>query len=410
MTWRIGLVVAAAASIATGFQDEVLTIEVIDEAGHVVDDAEAYLIEAANDLPATKGWVKAEDGRVVINTDDLGRYVDGVLDGSASAVVRAPGYAWAMAAIPTTGPMQMTLPKGRDIEFVLEGATIPEDLTPFIFARGQSVAAWIANVQSHETRAEKPTTAFSATVARRIGDGRYSIRVAPDVEEFWILIDHPGFLRALQLGPIDPTDDDMRFELPAPVKLVIDVAPEEGAPAAYESCGAWVTTSPDIPDGGWSFRMAKRFVDGKSLSWTLDDLSPASYGVDAYTGTSDTWNDQARDDYFQARVWVDITTDPEATTKLALKTYDEAAVRAAIAEAPGTTVQFLNAGGEAPEGMEYKFTLRVTGFNNAVTLAEGQIASDGRVTLDHVPGYRAAASRSRSAASGPAASSPERTR
>jgi len=109
---------------------------------------------------------------------------------------------------------------------------LPDDLQVGVYVPGQSVAAWLTNVQRSSGPAEEHAGRpagdrwFSAARLEARGEGVYAFRAPADDAPIYLLIDHPGYLRAFQAGPFEtPADETIEVELPVPATLHVTVAP-----------------------------------------------------------------------------------------------------------------------------------------------------------------------------------------
>lgn len=200
----------------------IVEITVSDQAGRPISQAQAFIAnETAN--PQTKLWDLADDaGRIVIAKRSLlaGRWFPAE---PTKLLVRAPGYGWAVETVDLskTRKHRIVLSPARPITMNItreDRGPIPSDLQPIIFAEGWSVAAWITGVQYVESGRFEDV--FSAAQAKKRGDS-FTFDVPADPQPIWILVNHPGYLRASQIGPIAPekfANGQLDVVLPAPAR------------------------------------------------------------------------------------------------------------------------------------------------------------------------------------------------
>lgn len=380
--------------------EPLLEVQVQDTDGNPIPGAQAYLIDNTHNMSLSLVWKDADaDGLVQFLADDLdgGDELTDDKPSTSTLIVRAPDFAWFSqpVSVPQHKRISVTLDRGRPIELILHPAPqteLPESLLPMVFTEGQSVAAWISGVQ--RLRPEHGSAAiFSAAIPKAMGDGRFQIHVPNDCEALWVLINHPGYLRAFQAGPFDSQSlaaGRIEVDLPEPASLAIRIAPDENAAHDYSQCGTLVYISPEIPDGGWMFSIFSQWSDEKTLAADLPDLTPGRYSIDALTGSKDQRSDRSRSDYFMARDGADLKPGDQHESSLKLKTYDEATERQRLQGSHALTITVTNADGTPAAGRAYALSYSLQEFGRSLEAASGALSEQGTVTVNGLaPGKEA---------------------
>lgn len=387
------LSMALAARMSIASDEPVLTVVVTDAAGNAVPDAEAYLIENTYSMPLSLTWRRA-DAAGIARFDRASFKPDTLPEGRvqpSTLVVRSPRHAWStrIVSVPSAEIVRVSLDEGRLIEVRLappEGASLPDELTPIIFAEGQSVAAWLTQVQRFNSD-EGSKACFNAALPRRIGEGRFNVRVPGDCENIWVLVNHPGFLRAFQAGPFATRSGEGLIEaaLPRPATLAIRLVPDQSAAHDYRNCGVVVFASPEIPDGGWSFTVFSEYVESQSLQADLTDLAPQYYYVNAVTGTKADQKNRDRPDFFSTQSSARPDAGGREEVAFALQTYDEASLRARLKGDHTLTVRVTNADGSPAAGKEYELSFLLQQFGRNLSIQKGTLPESGEFTVSGLP-------------------------
>ena len=373
----------------------IVRLTVTDGSARPVSNAQALVVNETGN-PQTKQWGSADDtGRISINESSLIRNRSFPV-GLVQILVTAPGRGWAVESVDLSQSREyeITLPKGRSITMRLsrqDGASLPDDLEPLVFGRGWSVAAWISGVQYLDS--DFVEDVFSASAVRRAGDV-FTFDMPATPQPVWILINHPGYLRACQVGPISIEElatGVIDVELPAPATLRVTLSPREDAPAEYTGCGVEVRTVPELPDGKWDFRVAKRFVEAREFDPTFTDLAPGAYKVVGHTGEVSTdWN-RDRSDYFMEQREATIASGTPGSVSFALETFDEQRIRRQISGDARAVITISDTDGSPAAGRPYRVSYYAARFNRDIVWSEGSLPDDGRIVLTDVPNPEQAA-------------------
>ena len=378
---------------ATPEASTLVTVSVVDAAGKPLAGAEAYLIEGNYDLPLSKAWVAADSsGEARMTTEHVdASLLDEHGGGNATLVVRAPGHSWSMqkVALPATETVKVGMRVGRTVDIALTqaaGTSLPQDLQPIIFAEGISVAAWLANVQRVGTEGSQSSSsgdkAFNPTVPVREGS-RFRVQVPEDCQSMWVLINHPGFLRCFQAGPFDRAAIErgsIDIALPRPATVTVNITPDAEKPHEYKACMFEVMTSPEIPDGGWSFQLHQQFASEPSLKATLVDLAPGNYQVSAQTGDKTNRHVRERADYYRAQTGVEAKAGESANLDIALQTFDEKWWRDHLKGEHSLTIKVTKPDGSPAAGRKYVLAYTLQQFGRTLSLQEGEVPASGEIT------------------------------
>ncbi|MBX3374358.1 MAG: TlpA family protein disulfide reductase [Phycisphaeraceae bacterium] len=379
-----------------------LLVDVRDAAGAALVGAEAFLIEATNRMPLSHAWIGAgADGTIEIHADGLRSAPSGDGDPQRALLcVRAPGHAWSTREVSLAGAlpastagdaprMTVTLDAGRTVEFSLrppDGMELPADLAPVVFAEGHSVAAWLTVVQ-WAASAGDARAIFSASVPETLGRGRFRGRMPTDCDRLWVLVHHPGFLRAFQAGPFSPAgyEGPIEIALPVPATLEVSLAPDAQGAHAYDACMTRVSTSPDIPDGGWLFHVMEQESLGKTLELRVTDLAPGRYAVYAMTGDRAAQRIADRADAFSTQRSSHLQPGGSDRIEVGLQTFDEAALRARLRGDHRLTVAVTNADGSPAVGRRCTVAFVLQAFRRSLPVAEHVLPESGEVTVEGLP-------------------------
>jgi peroxiredoxin len=387
---------AAVLVVSQAFSAEttLLTINVTDSAGKPVAGAEAFLLEGMHGMASSRSWHAADDeGTIVVKSDQTELNEDELGSGaSVTLVVRGPGHAWSVAkvTVPSAQPMNVKLTPGRTLSLAItpaDGRAIPDELEPIIFAEGLSVASWQTNVKPRRADADADTM-FNAAVVKRTGKGAYETSVPSELEKVWVLIHHPGYLRAFQAGPFEKDaleSGKIEVELPAPATAAILVEPADAEAAQYTACGVSITSFPQIPEGGWAFSTYEEFADAPSLQVTLSDLPPGRVNVAAFTGARNDRYNRERADYFHHEQSVELVSGERQTVDVKLETFDEEALRARLKGDHTLTVTVHKSDGSPAVGEAYALAFTLRSFGRELTVQEGTVPASGEIAVEGLP-------------------------
>jgi thiol-disulfide isomerase/thioredoxin len=363
----------------------ILEIDVTDEAGQPVQGAQGYLLQ--DDLPLTSGWIESnKDGRLGIGMYDL--VDEQPPEGKVVAVVRAPQHAWQMVPVdlPAERLVQIRLERGSVLELVLtneDGRFIPKDLKPIVYVPGQSVAAWLSGVQ--RSPSVEIDSVFSTAVLQAGREGRFTLRVPEPCPPLYVIVNHPGFLRAFQAGPLEVKEGQVWVQLPSSGAIKVVLAPRQGIEPEYQACGAEVDVAPQIPEGGWSFRVAGQDRQAPRLEAHFDDLAPSGYSVRGFTGTLQQRFDRGRTDYFQEQTWIEVMPGHVETAKFDLETFNEAHLRASLVGDQSIKVKLIRSDGSPAAGCMYDISFSLPKFAQTISIAAGRAPEDGTILLENLP-------------------------
>jgi thiol-disulfide isomerase/thioredoxin len=365
---------------------------VVDEQGRPVTDAEVFLIEQTSGVPLSARWSRAAGGPIAVRRSDLNPAVvdDETLRGPLLVVARAPDWSWTEQRVTIEKrpqPVEMTLPRGEAIDLFIQrevGPAIPDDLSPVVFVPGQSVAAWLTNVQwtvGQEVKIEP----FSAAVVGRVGPGHFNLKLPADCPPLHVLINREGFVRCFQAGPFDREaleSGRVHVAVPQPAALTIAVAPRPVAAHAYAECGVAISMSPQFPDGGWTFSLPASYHQGDSFEAVFADLPPGRYGIEAFTGNQQTRRDRKRADYCTIRRGIELGPGAQERMDIALETFEESSLRAALRGDHTVTITLRNSDGSPAAGRPITIGYWLQQFGRSLNVFDGTAAADGRIVLN----------------------------
>jgi thiol-disulfide isomerase/thioredoxin len=377
-----------------GASSSLLTIDVIGEDRRPLAGAQAYLIEQTYGLPLSLTWRSAdESGRITFSGGDIdaSMFEDGAVE--TTVILRAPGRAWTThrVSVPAREPIKLGVPAGRFVEFTFKPAEgeLPAGFAPFFFSEGNSAAAWLTVVQKKNSdHGEGDETKFNLAHVETIGAGRFCVRVPDDCRMLWTLVHHEGFLRAFQAGPFDREALDrgaIDVALPKPGSLTINIGPDADKPHQYRACHYELMCSPDIPDGGWSFQVARDFADGPVFEVTLRDLAPGGYSVGAGTGDRESYRQRERPDYFRTQAWAQVESGASVATALALHTFDEKWWREHLKGDHALTLTITRPDGSPAAGKRYALSFMLQQFGRNLEVTAGEVPASGEITVEGLP-------------------------
>jgi hypothetical protein len=279
----------------------VLRVRVVDESGKPVADAEATALGGKQtDYPfrippfRISSWRPATDGCVTFTADDLCSLALGEKpEGMYEVIARAHGYAsrTARVELPTTCPETLVkLGRGRRVELLLKppaGCSIPPDLRPRTVRANLAPAAW-AEIGDH---APANRGLVDLTPMENLGNGRYAFQIDDNTPQLYLMMHHPGYLRAYQAETPFSKDDlakgRIEVTLPQPAPVTVRFLPEEAGRSGPATLNAQV-----------SRLMSKRVYrvldvavlpfDLSKGEFTLSDLGPGRYYFRVKTADMDS--------------------------------------------------------------------------------------------------------------------------
>jgi thiol-disulfide isomerase/thioredoxin len=377
-----------------GAAPALLTIDVIGDGRQPLAGAQAYLIEQTYGLPFSHTWRDADrNGQIIFTGSDVDPELLKEGPVQATVVVRAPGRSWAThkVTVPSTNPVKLVVPTGAPVEFAFKPAegNLPADFTPYFFSEGTSAAAWLTVAQNkHADHGEGGSNRFSVGHAETVAPGRYRLRVPEDCPRVWALVHHEGFLRAFQAGPFERDAlgrGVIDVGLPKPGSLNIKIGPDAERPHAYSACYYELMLAPEIPDGGWSFQIARDFADATTFDVTLNDLAPGGYSVSAGTGDRQSYRERQRPDYFHAQAWAQVESGSAATAALSLHTFDEQWWRDHLKGEHTLSLTITKPDGLPAVGKTYTLSFMLQQFGRTLDVRSGQVPQTGEIVVEGLP-------------------------
>lgn len=399
-----------------------LRVRVLDVSGAALP-CEAFLVDDASGAPVSRRWSRSgDDGWVLVEERDphamrrAGTEV-GRTTGKHRVIVRGP-FGWLDERVELGGDTiqrELVAPRSTELRIILEGPTgtaIPTGLAPLLYTDATALAAWQRNVQQRGSlesagvgvspASDAALDPFNLAPMRRVDDGAagaedvastatFAATVPTGVGDLWVLIDHPGFLRAGRVGPLRVSDEPIRITLPAPCALDVTVAPDDGWPNDYAAVRVEqvITVEElhrDFVIGAWQ-------ADGLAAEWTAKDLPPGMMRLDAYAlagaptsdGASDALRGGRRVVASPSRMTV-LSPAATATRRIALRSWDEANARERLLKGDQElALRVVGADGGPIVGSSVRLAAWLPEFKREVVLHEGTLSSAGSVRASSLP-------------------------
>lgn len=369
----------------------ILTVQVLDENGAVVPNAQVHVLDPQWGVPMADAWLNADGkGALTINRDELGMEPDDAPE-SLRLIVRAPGHAWWTGQVSLEGetPAQaITLPKGETASVSItapEGMSLPNDLQPMIYPAELKPAAWVGGVDALSTVSADDFDAaslFSASPARSGKDGRYAFQLPDGDGPYFIMVSRPGFLRGWESRPLERDElmnGELSLELPKPGALVLDVQPSEDGAADYAACTAQVAVMVNIDGGRWRFDIRAISNDGRSMQTAIDDLAPGQYSVQVGTGDLETFADRSRADYVMEQQAAAVESDDAVELAFTLETFDEDAWKERLAGDRTLEINVVAPSGKPDASLPYELRYEFRKWGKSITVAKGELGEAGAI-------------------------------
>jgi thiol-disulfide isomerase/thioredoxin len=370
-----------------------LVVNVVDEQQKPVNTAEVYLIQKDN-FPLSRLWVAAINGKAEFAAGDFSDASGPPYVGEARAIVRAAGFAPTVEPfkLPRSEPLSIRMARGKRVELKLtppSAARLPDDLAPISYFSTDSFCAWLG-VRGWQ-RGGDMRSVFSVTPMESSGEGRFAFQSAEQTPEFYVMISHPGFLRAFQAGPFGPTDvarGKIEISLPSPGTLHAslgaggdsDVKPGDDA-LSFE-----LSVLGDFAPGDHGyFPLGAVSEKGASIRKTWSDLAPGTYMVSALEGDATAAARQQKGRFHENRT-AEIADGKEATVAFTLAKFDEAQARAKLRGDFTATIRISRLDGAPAADMPYKLFFHDGRYSTDISLAEGRTDAKGQFEVSGLTG------------------------
>jgi glutamine amidotransferase-like uncharacterized protein/thiol-disulfide isomerase/thioredoxin len=383
----------------------------VDEYGRAIANFPPVKITSADDKPVsgaqvlvrkkstryipTLKWSNAgPDGTAKLQMDGFfGESVDGAYE----ILARAPGFASTVQEfnLPTSAtaiPIKLT--PGKEVAIQLRdeaGRSIPADLIPAVFPDNWGTAVWLTT-QEDGGKSYAPETLLSpyAVTNTRGATGAFAVNVdSQSTRPLYVLINHPGFLRAYQAGPFSPADwatsgtVDITLPKPATISAALDLNGKkpESAVATLE-----LSRSQKVPGAGaWSLRLQAEERPVSSATLSVSDLAPGDYSMEVSMAPKE---ERFNRDFFTSRKSAKLDAGESDTVTLKYAPFQKEWL-----QGPYTAkVKVLNQSGSPAAGAAYKITWYQQGYPQQ-TIAEGKVPENGLVVLKNLAGVDKPATR-----------------
>lgn len=250
-------------------------IEVVDPTGNPIDDFEVMSHTADH---GHSDWING--GQVYVPRD--ASVVDLIVraDGYASTVRR---FTCKSLAELQAGEAKIVLLEGKEVRLELhltDGVEPPDNFLPQVYFEqfaGRFRMMW----QPANLGRGRGAPDYNMLNVRKAATGQYVFRLADDTPEFFIAVNHPGWLRFYEVGPfsdIDVTDASLAVDVPRPATLTVSLPASEkaGEPLTFVNASVEIYwPNPDMEGSMYSVSSAELVEPGGEL--VLSDLGPGNY-------------------------------------------------------------------------------------------------------------------------------------
>lgn len=362
------------------------SIKVIDINGSPVPAAQAVAFKKGTRFLPVLEWQSATAGGVI--KPQVQAFHGETSDGNYSITVRASGYLTTEAGIdlPTSKTaVEVRLKQGTEVVVKLESAddqAIPAELRPALFPEKWGRDVWLST-SPERTGKYAPETLLSPIAVKAAGDGRFIAQIdAGSTEPLYMLINHPGFLRAFQAGPFDPaewaTSRTVAVSLPEPATLTAMFEYEENEKPESSVVTMEINRSQKVPgQNTWGLGLVSEELPLTSATLTADDLASGSYSVEVKTSPKGVF----RQGVYSTRESAKLDAGDSKTLTLQYRPFKKDWL-----QGPYTAVVTVrNQTGELAAGKAYKVTWHSSGYPQQ-TIAEGNIPADGVIRLERLAG------------------------
>ncbi len=386
---QILVLLAGTAPAVSAYNNVTVDLKVADSDGKSVPEFEAALFTHKS---GKSSWRQGSNGAVSFRPNEP-PYDFIETDQVTHVIVRACGYAPHILKLDRPeGNIreEIRLKKGLGIHLVLETAdtrAIPESLIPTVVFREYESRAWLGK-QTYNGE-YRHRIDFNLTAITKKGPGHFVFNVSEQSPDIFILIEHPGFLRAFRAGPFSEEDlkrGQLKIELPEPTTLevVFGLAEDIAAELPYGACK--ITVGQQVPETDNTFRPVTIIrTDTPYLHMAPEYLAPGQYMVRCETGPGEKsapWvQGQIHPAYFHD--YKKISLSPGQTEKMVFEyiPYDENAYKGDY----DATVIMSWANDKSVAGLPYTLYYADRHFLLAL-IQEGAIPDNGRIELTGLRG------------------------
>ena len=384
-TWRaVVIVILAMASLVAASRIH-LVLTVHDANGDSVPKFEVMLhTNHEGFIP----WQPGKEGRIHFGSEGTSTlYLQD--DPQYQVIVRAPDLAPAILHLECTeygyDEKTVTLTPGRSIELSVttaDGRPLPKDVTPLVVFR--DFAERVRMTRQPQNMLPGRVVDFEMSKIRCIDNGRYQFRIPDEIPPFFLTIDHPGFMRAIDSKVINEdelADGRIEWQLPAPATLRVrfdppgtDVRPRY----AFSSVGVASRSAEVAP----YYTVWWQQYDNLGFDVTLDDLPPSHCGLSLRLFPPQQENPDGRTNEiarYWDRVMFDLAAGERKTIDLTYVPFDPNSWRGNAS----ATVTVKHYGGEPAAGCGYVLSYMVPHYSSIV-VKQGNLDDQGRFRLENV--------------------------
>lgn len=376
-------------------------LRILDENGQPVPGAKVIVRRFKTQYYPELKWNTTDDEGITTPTlvpmgePDYGKYI---------ILAHAPGYApkSVIVNLPTDDTViDLPLTRGQQVVMKLTdsaGREIPDTLALSLFPETWSVNVWLKaqseQVQNSDAGKSKtdvsslPSEPFFSPypVKRDSSSGSsatYTVQLdETSTEPLYLLVHHPGFLRAYQAGPFLAaewiTSKSIDLSLPEPASLagILDL---DGNKAESPVVTMLLHHTRKLPGQNlWSLRIHTEAMSPDKAMLAFDDLTPGEYSIEASMTTPDrVWAATV----YSVRESATLASGSSETVTLKYAPFNEEWLKG-----PYTAkLKVLNLDGKPAAGASYKLTWDSRGYPTQ-TIAQGQVPDDGIVVIENLAG------------------------
>ena len=368
-----------------------LTVNVRDANGAPLQ-GEGFLMRADGPWAVSQIWTGTDaSGQISMDLPDE--------DEPLSVVLRGEEFGWEVHSVPTSeeDPVINVVPSpSRTVHLQLtapEGKKLPRDLAPAIFATDMGTITWDRNVEEADQIVAGQKQSFSCAVLKELGAGQYEFQVPVDVEAIWVLVNHPGFLRAAVSDLLNPkaVRGQLKFEPPQPINIVLNFKPDESKPHDYQVLRGELLVAPDT--SRWEIVVDRFRTQKSTYDWEFNDLAPGLFAIDASADTDLGGEEVVSYNYFGE---IDRTSEIEASGgdinnkevkkyAIPMRSWDEQAMET-LAHGPGKLlIKVKNADGKPAVGSRVEVVHLLDRFNKSVVSFSQTVPDSGIVEATNLP-------------------------
>lgn len=368
-------------------------VHVTGEDDAVVTGAQVTVRKKSTSYLPTLRWTSAGADGLIKPVSD--QFPDESTEGDYDLLVRAPGHVSSVSVItlPTSATeVPVKLIRGTAVNLELrdeEGRTAPEDLLPGVFVESWGRDVWLS-ARNDSYKTYKPERVLSPYAITRTGDGKYTVNIdGQTTEPLYVILYHPGYIRALQAGPIDPATwvSSGTFTMQVPKRAALQAKLDlNGQKPPSSRVTMELMHSRKVPgDNTWVLRLFDEELSPTSATLTAQDLAPGAYSVEMAMGPK---NARYGMDVYSTRASANLEAGESKTLNLRYNPFQESWLKGPFT----ARVKILSMEGKPAAGADYKVTWYSSGYPTQ-TVASGKVPADGIVVLKDLAGIEKPATR-----------------